>query len=85
MARAKKRVKKPEIVITTVSLTPDEVQILQRLSEDASDVVGRRISGSAVLRAVVQWLGAHDLKFTREQILPLIEKELLLLRWGRKK
>lgn len=52
MPRVKK--KKPDIVITSVSLTADEVKILHRLGEDAGDVIGRRVSSSAVIRAVVQ-------------------------------
>ena len=86
MPRAKKlAAKKPKIQVTTVVFTQAEKAVLQRVSRDASDVIGRRISGSQVLRAVVQWLGVHGLEFSREEIVPIIENELSLLHWGRKK
>lgn len=77
--------KKPEIHLTGVALTPVEVKVLQRMSQEATDVVGRKVSASAVLRAIVQWVATQKPRFTREEILPFIEKELSLLRWGRKK
>jgi hypothetical protein len=86
MPRAKKTaVKKPSITVTTVSLTAAEVTVLRRLSEDASDIVGRKISASAVLRALVQWVGGQKLEFARTEIIPLVEHEMTQLRWGRKK
>ena len=86
MPRAKKTaVKKPIITVTTVSLTAAEVTVLRRLSEDASDIVGRKISSSAVLRALVQWVGGQKLEFARTEIIPLVEHEMTQLRWGRKK
>lgn len=86
MPRAKKTaVKKPSITVTTVSLTAAEVTVLRRLSEDASDIVGRKISASAVLRALVQWVGGQKLEFARAEIIPRVEHEMTQLRWGRKK
>jgi hypothetical protein len=55
------------------------------MSEDASERVGRRISSSSIVRALVQWMDAQPPDFVRTEILPLVEKELALLRWGRKK
>lgn len=77
--------KKPEIHLTGVALTPAEVKVVQRLSQEATDIIGRTISVSAVLRALVRWVQSQEPKFTREQIVPIIEEELALLRWGRKK
>lgn len=86
MPRAKKeKPVKPQIKVTAVVFTPAEQAILQRMSKDASDVIGRRVSSSAVLRAVVRWLGKQGIPFAREQIIPLAEQELSMLRWGRTK
>ena len=76
---------KPALVLTGISLTAAEVTVLRSISEDASDIVGRRISSSCIVRALVQWMDAQPPDFVRSEILPLVEKELALLRWGRKK
>lgn len=86
MAGKKKEKKaKPQIHLTGVALTAEEQAILRRLSEDATDIIGRRVSGSAVLRAFIRFLEGQGLAFARDNVFPLIEKELSLLRWGRTK
>ena len=87
MADAKKpllrKVQKP--AVHTVTLTPEVVEAIQRLSRDASDFLGRRVSGSAILRALVrqciqQGPAAADALFLE------IEKELKRgVMWGKKK
>jgi hypothetical protein len=77
--------KKPQIHLTGIALTPAEVKVLQRMSSEATDAIGRTISVSAVQRALIQWVGKRELKFIREEIVPLVEKEMSLLRWGRRK
>lgn len=56
MARAKKPPRKdtPEFSIHTMTLTQEEVDALKRLSRDASDFLGRSISVSAIVRALVR-------------------------------
>jgi len=61
MPRVKKpAVTKPRITVTTVALTAAEGQVLHRLREEATDRIGRKISASAVLRALVQWAGGQN-------------------------
>jgi hypothetical protein len=61
MPRVKKpAVTKPRITVTTVALTAAEGQVLHRLREEATDRIGRKISASAVLRALVQWAGKNS-------------------------
>jgi hypothetical protein len=81
----KKQKQKPKIRVTTIVFTETEKAILQRVSRQASDEIGRAISMSGVLRALVSWLNTQDATFVREEIIPIIAKELSLLRWGRKK
>jgi hypothetical protein len=87
MVREKKptlhKVQKP--AVHTVTLTPEVVAAIERLSRDASDFLGRRISGSAILRALVrqavkQGPPAADALFLE------VERELKDgLAWGSKK
>jgi hypothetical protein len=75
--------KKPEFSIHSIFLTPDVVKALQRLSRDASDFIGRSISTSAIVRALVRQVmrqgpPAADALFIQ------VEKELKAgVTWGR--
>jgi hypothetical protein len=56
MARIRSAPKKAklEFTIHSLSLTRDVEDILQRLSSDASDYIGRAVSGSAIVRALLR-------------------------------
>lgn len=56
MARVKKSPvkEKSQFSIHTISLTNEETLLLRRLSQGASDFLGRSISGSAVVRALIR-------------------------------
>ena len=55
MARSKKLTpEKPQFSIHSVTLTTEEVGALEQLSRDASDFLGRSISSSAVIRALLR-------------------------------
>ena len=65
----------PQLSNHSVTLTPDVVEGLDQLSQGASDFLGRSISSSAVIRALVrqvakQWPGTIDALFLE------IEREL---------
>jgi FixJ family two-component response regulator len=87
MARLKLVPKKeqPKLAVHAVTLTPDVVEAIQQLSQDASDFLGRKVSGSAILRALVRQVvkqgpPAADALFLE------VEKELKAgVRWGKKK
>lgn len=87
MARAKKPLppEKPAFSIHTCTLTPDVVETLQDLSSDASDFLGRAVSNSAIIRALVRQVvqqgpAAADALFIE------VEKELKSgTMWGKKK
>jgi len=59
MARTKKPPpnEQPKSSIHSVTLADEEVLLLQRLSQDASDFLGRTISRSAVIRALLRQIG----------------------------
>lgn len=75
--------KKPEFSIHTVTLTPDVAESLHRLSRDASDFLGRTVSSSAIVRALVRQViqqgpPAADALFIQ------VEKEIKAgVKWGK--
>ena len=85
MARTKKppTQEQPQFSIHTISLTTEETKVLQNLSQEASDFLGRSISNSAVIRALIRQVvkqgpsAADDLFFE-------VERELKAgVRWGK--
>jgi hypothetical protein len=65
----------PRIGVHSFTLTPDVIDALKQLSRDATDFLGRMVSSSAVVRALVHQAmrrgspGAYEL-------FPEVEKEL---------
>jgi hypothetical protein len=74
---------KPEFSTHSVSLTPDVVDALRRLSSEASDFLGWPVSSSAIVRALVRQViqkgpPAADALFLQ------VEKELKSgVKWGK--
>jgi hypothetical protein len=76
---------RPPLAVHTVTLTPDVVATLQRLSRDASDFLGRTVSSSAIVRALVRQIDQHGPP-ERDELFLLVEKEMQEGRlWGKKK
>ena len=87
MARTKKLPpkEKPELSIYTFSLDPKAAESLKQLSQDATDFLGRTVSGSALIRALIRQVvqqgpPAADALFIE------VEKEMNAgVLWGSKK
>jgi hypothetical protein len=87
MAQTKKPMteERPPLSIHSVTLSSGESAILQRLSRDATDFIGRSISGSAVIRALLRQIdkqgpGEADALFIE------VERELKTgVLWGKRK
>ena len=86
MARTKKPTSEERLplAVHSVTLSAEESAILQRLSQEASDFLGRSISSSAVIRALLRQVekqgpsAADDLCFE-------VERELKAgVMWGNK-
>ena len=76
---------KPKLAIHTVTLTSDVVEAIQQLSRDASDFLGRKVSGSAILRALVRQIGKQG-PAAAEALFLEVERELKLgVMWGKTK
>jgi hypothetical protein len=85
MARAKKPSihDRPAFSTHSVSLTPDVVDALRRLSSEVSDFLGWPISNSAIVRALVRQAAQHS-PSAEEALFRLIEQELKSgVKWGK--
>jgi hypothetical protein len=87
MARAKtKPPKKQPLTIHSLSLTKADETILERISTDATDYAGRKVSGSAIIRALLRNADKQGYQWILANICPLIDAEILSgVMWGKKK
>lgn len=80
MARTKQT---PAFTVHSFKLTPDTEETLSRLSSDASDYIGRTISESAVIRALLRQASQYDTPVS-QALFQFIEEELGEgVRWGK--
>ena len=86
MARAKPKPKREPFSISSVSLSRETEDLLERLGHDAADYIGRRVSGSAIIRALLRHAGTQGSAWLRAQLFPLVEREVESgVVWGKKK
>jgi len=57
-----------------VTLTPDAMEALPSLTSDASDYVGRTVSGSAVVRAMLRHVEQQPVSWAPARILPSLRR-----------
>ena len=75
----------PQLAVHTVTLTLDVVETLQRLSQEATDFLGRKVSSSAIVRALVRQIDQQGPP-AADALFLLVEKEMKDGRiWGKKK
>lgn len=73
------------MAVHTFTLTDDVAEMLRQLSSDATDFLGRTVSISAIVRALVRQVDQHGPPAADELFL-LVEKEMQGGRiWGKKK
>jgi hypothetical protein len=78
--------KKEPFRISSFALTSSTETILKRLSQDATDVIGRSISESAIVRALLRSAGQQPTSWAREHVYPCLETEMNVgMLWERKK
>jgi hypothetical protein len=68
--------KKASFLTRTHDLTPPTAALLMQLSIAATDTLGRAVSHSTVLRALLRYAEHQDPAWLRDQLFPLIEQEL---------
>jgi hypothetical protein len=77
---------KPAFVTHSLTLTRADEDILEHLSSDVSDYTGRKISGSAILRALLRYTNQQGYQWLLSQVSPFIEAEISSgVVWGKKK
>jgi hypothetical protein len=86
MARPKKTPPKAPLVIHSLTLTSTTAATLRRLSTDAAEYIGRAVSGSAIVRALLRHIAQQPESWVQARIFPFVEKELESgVIWGKKK
>lgn len=82
----RKKPAKPEFHIHSHSLTREAGEQLERLAQEASDYIGWRVSGSAIVRALITHAAAQASDWQRSALFSLIEAEIQSgTLWGSKK
>jgi hypothetical protein len=86
MARMKKIPSTEPLKVCSLKVTSTAEQLLQRLSQDASDALGWTVSNSAVLRALLAYVAQQPPAWASSTLYPFVEQEIACGRvWGRKK
>jgi hypothetical protein len=85
MARAKKTSLLEPLKVCSLKLTPTAEQVLQQLSQDASDALGCTVSSSALMRALLAYVEQQPPAWAPSALYPFIEQEIARGRvWGKK-
>jgi hypothetical protein len=86
MAQVKKRPAKPPFLFHSLTLTEQDNVILRSLGQDARDCIGRAVSTSAIMRALIRYAGQQSEAWAREHLFPIVEQEMNAgVLWGGKK
>lgn len=84
MARIKPLALQGPLKVASVKLPPMAGQILQTLSQDASDALGWTVTSSAVVRALIQYAERQPPEWAASKLHPIIEEEIAQGRvWGK--
>lgn len=76
---------KAGVVIKPLSLTPETIGALQTLSGSLSDLAGRKVSASAMVRALASYASKQPYAWLQDELLPIVQEEQLGgLVWGHK-
>ncbi len=70
--------KAPLFLSRTHDLTLPTASLLMKLSIEATDSLGRAVSHSTVIRALLRYTEQQDTAWVHDQLLPLIEKEIVV-------
>lgn len=85
MAHAKPKPKKEAFVIRSLTLTPEITETLENFASDATDFTGRKVSGSAVVRALLRYAERQGDAWVLSELCPFIEREQTSgVVWGKK-
>jgi hypothetical protein len=86
MEQTKKALSSEPLKVCSLTLTPTAEDVLNDHSQDATDALGRPVSHSALVRALLQYLARQPSTWAATALYPLIEEEMKRGRmWGKKK
>ena len=86
MARTKKTPPTEQLKVRSPKITPTAEQLLNGLSQDAADALGRPVSSSTMLRALLTYVTQQPPSWVSTTIFPLIDQEIAQGSvWGKKK
>jgi hypothetical protein len=78
--------KKTLLKVCSIKLPPAAADLLDDLSQDATDALGRPITSSALVRALLHYLAQQPPSWVATTLYPLLEQEIASGRvWGKKK
>ena len=78
--------KKETLVVRSHTLTPSTKATLRVLSNDATDTLGRAVSDSTIVRALLRYVDRQGVIWAREHLFPLIGQEMASgTLWGKTK
>jgi hypothetical protein len=83
MARTKQKAPTEPLRVYSLKVTAAAEQLLQDLSQDASDALGWTVSSSAILRALLAYVAQQPPAWASATLYPFIEREIAQGRvWG---
>ena len=82
--RGKKQPVVKPLHIVSITLSATEQEQLNSLAEALTDALGRGVSRSATLRALVRFASKQGEHWLYAHVVPEIEQELPAHQWGRK-
>lgn len=86
MARIKNLTLVEPLKVCSIKLPPTAADMLDDLSQDATDTLGRPVSSSALVRALLLYLAQQPPSWVDANLYPLVEQEIARGRvWGKKK
>jgi hypothetical protein len=86
MAQLKLAPQKPLPAVLTHTLSEEHEKTLQQLSQQTSDITGRTVSNSAIVRALLRYAIQQPPAWVSTTLIPLIEQEMGAgVVWGAKK
>lgn len=86
MERIKKSSPLEDLKVCSIKMTPAAEDLLNDLSQDATDALKRPVSSSALVRALLHYLAQQPSSWAATALYPLIRQEMERGRiWGKKK
>ena len=81
--RTTTRPRKPAVTVHSLSLAAETIAQLERIASDLSDLTGRRVSLSGVVRILARHAEREGYVWTETKLLPLTDVQQHKVVWGK--